>query len=49
MKLIFSDSAFHFPAIGGGHGVCDVRVYVSADGLEGVVLVIEDDRNEDHS
>ena len=49
MKLIFSDAALHFPAIGGGHGICDVRVYVSADGLEGVVLVIEDDRNADQT
>ncbi len=49
MKLIFSDTAFQFPAIGGGQGVCEVRVYASLDGLEAVVLVIEDDRNYENT
>ncbi len=45
MNEIFSDFSFHFPTIGGGHGVCEIRVYGSADRLEAVALIIEDDRN----
>ncbi len=49
MRLIFSDTVFQFPAIGGGHGVCEVRVYASDNGLEAVALIIEDDRNYENT
>jgi hypothetical protein len=49
MKPVWINRAFRFPSYSGEDGVCDVRVYASADGHEAVVLVIEDDRNLEHT
>ena len=47
MQIIFEDNIFNFPALGGGFGVCLVRVYSNKERSSALVLFVEDDRNFD--